>query len=64
MNNETPLLNAQEHAELEHFIGRKLTNDQAQMLLKDAILEAAFNVWAERKETWKESVKDAVEAKR
>ena len=42
-----PLMHPDEIAVLESLVGRPLSNEEAWTLLTDAILDAAFNVWAE-----------------
>lgn len=44
---ELPLLNVEEHAFIEKMAGRTLTNTEAQILLRAASLEAAFNTWVD-----------------
>ena len=44
---ELPLLAPVEHEWIERMYGMKLTNDQAQILLHAAAMQAAFNNWVE-----------------
>lgn len=44
-----PALAPAEIAWVETYIGHKLTSDEAQLLLQDASLVAAFNVWLQEK---------------
>lgn len=45
-----PSLHAEEHKMLESFLGRPLSAQEAQDVLKDACLLASFNVWINSKE--------------
>ena len=49
MEDTLPLLHPDEHRMLERFLERHLTNDEAQIILHDATLAAAFNRWLEEK---------------
>jgi hypothetical protein len=50
-NNFEPLpeLNPAEHAFVEKYMGMKLTNEEAQLALRSATLEAAFEHWSSGK---------------
>lgn len=41
-----PLLDAAEHAWIEERVGRRMTNEEAQLALRDAKLQAAWADWA------------------
>ena len=47
--NTLPLLHPEEHAAVEKIVGRKLSNDEAQMLLREATIAGAFDRWMEGK---------------
>lgn len=40
-----PQLDPREHAEIERLAGRRLSNDEAQALLHEATIFAAFEFW-------------------
>jgi hypothetical protein len=42
-----PHLNPDEHSMLERYAGRKLTDREAHLILRDAKIEGAFNRWLE-----------------
>lgn len=46
-SHDLPALAPEEHAWIEEHVGRTLTNEQAQLALREAKLTGAFNVWAE-----------------
>jgi hypothetical protein len=49
MNDTLPLLHPEEHAAIEKIAGKPLTNDEAQILLRDATIAGAFERWMEGK---------------
>jgi hypothetical protein len=46
---ELPTLNPEEHAFVEKYMGMRLTNEEAQLALRSATLEAAFEHWSSGK---------------
>lgn len=46
-SHDLPPLAPEEHHWIEERVGRKLSNTEAQLALRDAKLTGAFNVWAE-----------------
>ena len=42
---ELPMLAPGEHAMLERYVGRPLSNEEAQILLREVTIIAAFNAW-------------------
>jgi len=46
--NELPILNPDELHAVEQIVGRKLTNEEAQLLLREATIIGAFDRWMEQ----------------
>lgn len=47
LSHDLPMLDAAEHRWIEERVGRTLSNEEAQLALREAKLTGAFNVWAE-----------------
>jgi hypothetical protein len=50
MNDTLPILHPEEHAAVEQIAGRKLSNDEAQILLREATIAGAFERWIEERQ--------------
>lgn len=48
-SHDLPTLALEEHAWIEERVGRRMTNEEAQLALREAKLTGAFNVWAEER---------------